>query len=538
MTPEEKLPCLRHEDEDLLVLEKPAGVTTHRVDEHAQDGFYEWAQKRGPAWRELGLHHRLDKETSGLLVFSKTARGAKTLADQMESRRLEKSYLLYCAHAERPRELECDDRVAKARQGVRKLDPKGAEAVTEFTVLERRGDLDLVEARPKTGRTHQVRLHAQRLGMSILGDRLYGGAPAARLFLHAHRLELGRVSGEPLRVEAPLPPSWEIAARERPTSARVAVACALDARRLLFDSARTNAYRWICGHADGLSGEARVERLGDAALVIRHESAGELPRELVAALEASGARAVVERHRPKNPRSKEERDAAALRVLAGKLESPKFPVLEEGLVYLVDLEASVTSTGLFLDQRESRRRLASSDLKAKSLLNAFAHAGAFSVAAAAGGAITTSLDLSKRYLDWARENLSANGFDPKAHDFIYGDALDWLRRLGKKGRRWDVVVLDPPSFSTTKRGKSWSVERDLAALVQLGLGCLAPRGTLFVSSNQRGSTAGRFLEGIRQGLAAAGRRAADTEFATLPLDFRSGKGDPPYLKSVWVRMDD
>ncbi|MFM9458769.1 pseudouridine synthase, partial [Streptomyces europaeiscabiei] len=79
------------------------------------------------------------------------------------------------------------------------LDPRGLEAVTDFTVLEQRGGLDLVEARPKTGRTHQVRLHAQRMGMPILGDRLYGGAPAARLFLHAHRLTLRKpASGDPL----------------------------------------------------------------------------------------------------------------------------------------------------------------------------------------------------------------------------------------------------------------------------------------------------------------------------------------------------
>ncbi len=538
-TVDEKLPCVRFEDDDLVVLEKPAGVNTHRADEHAQAGFFEWARSRKPAWRELGLLHRLDKETSGLLVFSKSARGAKSVTDQMEGRSVEKRYLFYCAHAERPREQSCDDRVGKARQGVAALDPRGAEAVTEFRVLEQRGSLDLVEARPKTGRTHQVRLHAQRLGMSILGDRLYGGAPAARLFLHAHRLELRRPSGEPLDVTAALPPSWEIAAKERPTSARVAVQCAHDARRLSFDSARTNGWRWLEGRADGLAEDVRVERLGDVALVLRAEGAGEVSRELVAALEASGVRAVVERQRPKNPRSKEERDAAALRVLAGSLEAARFLIREEGLSYWVDLEASVTSTGIFLDQRENRRRLQLADLKGKSLLNAFAHAGAFSVAAASAGAATTSLDLSKRYLDWARENLKANGIDPAVgHDFIYGDALEWLRRLGRKGRRWDLVVLDPPSFSTTKRGKTWSVERDLSELVGLGLGCLGANGQLFVSSNQRGLNVARFLESVREGFRASGRRIAEQEFVTLPIDFRSGKGEAPYLKGVWVRAGD
>ena len=81
--------------------------------------------------------------------------------------------------AERPRELHCDDRIAKPRAGHAALDPRGAEAQTDFTVLERVGEFDLVEARPRTGRTHQVRLHAARLDMPILGDVTYGGARAA-----------------------------------------------------------------------------------------------------------------------------------------------------------------------------------------------------------------------------------------------------------------------------------------------------------------------------------------------------------------------
>src|SRR5580658_6906559 len=130
--PDERPPCLRHEDEDLVVLEKPAGVNTHRADEHAADGFYEWARSRLPAWRDLALLHRLDKDTSGLLVFSKTSAGSKSVNDQMEARSVEKRYLLFCKAGDRPREQSCDDRVGKPRQGVAALDPGGADAVTEF----------------------------------------------------------------------------------------------------------------------------------------------------------------------------------------------------------------------------------------------------------------------------------------------------------------------------------------------------------------------------------------------------------------------
>ena len=103
------------------------------------------------------------------------------------------------------------------------------------------------------------------------------------------------------------------------------------------------------------------------------------------------------------------------------------------------------SVGLFLDQRDNRRRLLTNHVAAGfplfpngaagvQVLNVFAYTCAFSVCAARAGATTTSLDLSRKYLDWGRRNFQLNGLDPAQHDFIYGDAFDWLRRLAKKGR--------------------------------------------------------------------------------------------------------
>src|ERR1700722_7436295 len=119
------------------------------------------------------------------------------------------------------------------------------------------------------------------------------------------------------------------------------------------------------------------------------------------------------------------------------------------------------SVGLFLDQRDNRRRFLTNHVAADfplfpngaagaEVLNTFAYTCGFSVCAAKAGARTTSLDLSKKYLDWGKRNFALNGLDPAAHDFIYGDTFDWLRRLAKKGRAFDPVVLDPPTFSQSK----------------------------------------------------------------------------------------
>ena len=171
------------------------------------------------------------------------------------------------------------------------------------------------------------------------------------------------------------------------------------------------------------------------------------------------------------------------------------------------------------------------------MLNVFAHTGSLSVAAARAGARTLSLDLSPRYLDWARENLVANGLDPADHDFIYGDALDWMGRFARRGRTFDVVLVDPPSSSTGRKGRGrWRVERDLHTVVERGAGLCRPGGTLFVSTNLRRMRWPVFLDQVAQGLAAAGRTGS-VETQTVPLDHRSGPGDPPYLKSAWIQLD-
>lgn len=525
-------PWLLHEDQDLLGAYKPAGVNTHRPDRQAQDGLVEWVRSRRAG--TCDPLHRLDKETSGLLLLARSGRAHRELGGALAEGGLGKRYLLLAAAGpHRPERLRCDAPAGKPRRGR----GPAPEAETDFRRLERRGAWELWEARPLTGRTHQVRVHAARLGLPIAGDALYSGPPAARLFLHAAGVELpgGRA------LEAPLPRAFAAVLEEGllPSDPRVAALAALEARLLLLDPAGTDAFVWADRHHDGFP-HTRIERLGEVALALRFdERGGPLPAPLQAALMGAalpGApppRALVER---RMPRKGSPDEAPPWRVLAGELASPRFSVREQGLELLVDLGASATSTGLFLDQRETRRRLLGLDLRGKTVLNAFAHTGSLSVAAARAGATVLTLDLSRRYLDWARENLTLNRIDPAGHDFVYGDALDWLARFGKKGRRFDLVLLDPPSFSTSGKGGSWSVERDLGRLVGLGAGLLAPAGTLYVSTNLRRLAWPRFLRLVEEGLRAAGR-SGEVETCSLPLDFRCGPDDPGHLKAAWVHTE-
>lgn len=514
---------MRFEDDQLLVVIKPAGVNTHRADAHAQDGMVEWVQ-RLRAGAALSILHRLDKATSGLLVLGKTPTANRALTAQFAGRQVLKRYELLVPHDGR-------------RAGTRRCDePIGSPAREASTDFERRATgagFDRYEARPHTGRTHQVRIHATALGMPIVGDEEHGGIPAARVFLHAAGLRVDHPDGETLDLVAERPASFDrVVDGADPLDASVAALAAHEARALLFDPVDTDAYLWIDRHHDGFAG-LRLERLGDVALALNHDDTSTpLPRAWLDAWHGTlDLRAVYEQRRPRGGGG----DPAAL--VSGTAR-PRFEVTELGCRYLIDLEASATSSGLFLDQRETRRRLLGTDLRGRTVLNTFAHTGSLSVAAAQAGAQTLTLDLSKRYLDWARQNLRANDLDPEEHDFIYGDALEWMDRLARKGRTFDLVLIDPPSSSTAggRNRTRWVAERDLHALVERGARLCAPGGTLFVSTNLRRMRWPRFLEHLTNGLAAAGRHG-EIETQTLPLDHRSGPGDPPYLKAAWIGLD-
>ena len=523
-------PWVRFEDEHVLVVVKPAGVNTHRADAHGQDGMYEWVQRQRPGVA-LSTLHRLDKATSGLLLFGKTTIANQSLAIQFEKRTVAKTYELLVPHDEpRPATLHSTKRI-------------GGPASTDFERQHLGPIVDRYHAHPHTGRTHQVRVHAEALGMAILGDDEHHGAPAVRLFLHAAGLGIDHPTVGPLTLTSERPASFDrLLASADPgtaTSSALAAQVALEARTALFDPADTDAYLWIDRHHDGFP-DVRVERLGDVALVLNYADSAtaddraptSLPNDWLDAWGgALDIEAIWEQRRPRGG------GGGPARCLTGTPQ-PGFAVTELGLRYLIDLEASATSSGLFLDQRETRRRLRSTDLAGRSVLNTFAHTGSLSVAAAAAGAETLTLDLSQRYLDWARDNLRANDLDPAGHDFLYGDALEWMERLAKKGRTFDLVLVDPPSSSTSgKRGaKRWVAERDLHSLVHRGARLTAPGGTLFVSTNLHRMRWPRFVEHLDEGLAAAGR-VGRVVTQTNPIDHRAGPGDPTYLKAAWITLD-
>ena len=528
------------EDEHLLVINKPAGWNTHAPSPYAGEGVYDWLKHREPRWATLAIIHRLDKETSGVMVFGKTSEANRSLTEQFASRAVRKKYLLLTDGSVPQKQFTATSSIVRAGEKYlsRPLQSTAERAETHFTVVRHEGQETLVQAEPVTGRTHQIRVHAAEHGFPILGDALYGGAEAPRVFLHAQELSFKHpTSGEGLKFRADV--DWLSG------HADMAVRAPSALRTAVIEPTQTNAFRLIHGASDRWP-DLFVEKLGDFLLAQSGAPLTPRQRELLEALAREhGARGVYHKLLNRDVR-RSGREQSSPQLVLGESAPGQFTILENGLTFEMSFNEGY-SVGLFLDQRDNRRRflvnhaaagfpLLPGGLEGAHVLNTFAYTCGFSVAAAKGGAVTTSLDLSKKYLEWGKRNFALNDLDVSRHDFIYGDTFEWLRRLGRKGRLFEVIVLDPPTFSQSKESGVWQAEKHYERLVSAALPLLKPEGVLLASTNAAALDPEKFLEMISTAAGKCHRRILQRHYVPQPPDFPVSRAEPAYLKTVWLRM--
>ncbi len=522
------------EDEHLLVIDKPAGVNTHAPSPYAGEGIYDWLRHREPRWSSLAIIHRLDKETSGIMVFGKTPRANRSLTQQFEQRLVTKKYVLVTDRPVKSSSFTARSVLIRAGEKYlsRPLQRGGEVAETTFKVLWTDARQTIVEAQPLTGRTHQIRVHAAEHGFPIIGDQLYGGAPGDRLWLHAEELSFAHPqSNQPVgfRAAADFNRDWRESLREA-----------------VIDREQTTACRLIHGASDKWPGW-HVDRLGDFLLSQSETPLGpghySFLRKL---LDWTTTRGVYHKELIRRARQS-GMDATSPKLLFGDAAPHSIQILENGIRYELSFEEGY-SVGLFLDQRDNRRRflvnhvaagfpLFASGLDGREVLNTFAYTCGFSVGAARAGARVTSLDLSKKYLEWGKRNFVLNQIDPARHDFFFGEAFDWMRRMAKKQRRFDAVILDPPTFSKSKQSGVFRVEKDYAALITSALELLKPGGILFASANAAKWAAEDFVACVKSALASRKRRLLQVHYAPQPPDFPVTKSEPAYLKTLWLKVE-
>lgn len=208
------LPIL-YDDDDCIVINKPAGVLTHALGKHGNEASvasFIRGKVQGIEGERAGIVHRLDRATSGVIIGAKNQAALSWLQKQFAQRKTKKTYLAIVEGTPKQHQAIIDmpiGRNPKAPSTFR-VDPNGKPAKTQYKILKEGRQRSLIELTPETGRTHQLRVHLQKIGHPIIGDPLYGsGAHGDRLLLHAKSLEITLPDRRRKIFEAPIPDDFK-----------------------------------------------------------------------------------------------------------------------------------------------------------------------------------------------------------------------------------------------------------------------------------------------------------------------------------------
>jgi 23S rRNA (cytosine1962-C5)-methyltransferase len=319
--------------------------------------------------------------------------------------------------------------------------------------------------------------------------------------------------------------------RQRPDAAwvkaRVDEAWALRQRLL---PPQTDAFRLLFGEGDGLPGIV-VDVYAGFAIIVSYSSA--LGQVVAWVAEALAQRPEIQGVCERVTRRKDR--VSELRRLSG-VQPPEVVMIEEhGLRFEVDFEAG-QKTGLFLDHRENRRYLREL-ARGKSVLNLFAYTGAFSISCAAGGASrVTSVDIAAPAIEAAARNVLHNALPAAVHEGVAADVFEFLESAARAGRRWDLVIADPPSFASS-RAELFGALRAYKKLHAASLSVLTPGGLYAGASCTAQVSPDAFRQTLAEGAARVGQRLTVVHEASHAPDhpYAAGHLEGRYLKFVLCR---
>ena len=309
---------------------------------------------------------------------------------------------------------------------------------------------------------------------------------------------------------------------------------ALRRRRDFFNDPETTAFRLFNGEGDGFGGV--IIDYYDGYFLISWYSEGvySFKEQFVAALHnVAEFKGIYEKKRFDTKGQYIEDDD----FVAG--ERGEFPLIvkENGVNFAIYLNDGAM-TGIFLDQREVRQAIKENYAKGKTVLNTFSYTGAFSVAAAIGGADkTTSVDLAKRSNAKTIEQFSVNGIDYESQDILVMDVFNYFKYAKRKELKFDVVILDPPSFARSKK-YTFSTSKDYTNLMKEAIAITEDRGVIVASTNSASFGMKKFKGFIDKAFKDLGKKYTIVEEYSLPLDFRVDPkfSEGNYLKVLFVKL--
>lgn len=289
---------------------------------------------------------------------------------------------------------------------------------------------------------------------------------------------------------------------------------ALSKRQVLLNSDETNAFRLFNAEGDGIPGLSIDYYAGYAVFSWYSEGIYTYKEAIVSAFKEifPFVKGVYEKRRY------QQDDAKASGFVYGETAPSPHYVKENNVLYATYLNEG-WMTGIFLDQRHVRRDVMENYAPGKTVLNTFSYTGAFSVAAAMGGAThTTSVDVANRSLEKTREQFEVNGLNPDEHRIHVMDVFDYIQYAKRKALKFDVIVVDPPSFARTKK-RTFSVLKDYTALVEDLIDISAEKGLFVISSNAATYKRKKFRSDLEKAFRNKGIDYSIVKEYGLPEDF-------------------
>ena len=518
-----------YEDDKWLIVNKPTGLSTYATNP-GDLGLAEWLELHNDI--KVYVCSRLDKGTSGILLFAKTSKASGEAETIHEMGLSEKTYYFIS-----------DRQSPKGENWTCSKPLDGKKCETGFSFVRKGKGYFLYRAVISRGRRHQIRRHAAESGVPLLGDREYGGVKFPRICLHCSKLTW---PGVPAPIEAVLPGSFE-ALLTGSEHLLVAAAVAYE-RRLGWLSTVTDAFRLVhrgevrptVRNAEAQVGDFSVDLFGPYLSVTGYDEsvpADSLREYLLPLLSYFGKLfackgGIVRTNRLDPHRRKLVGDLAVW----GEAPPDTFLVREGGLLFEISLNGS-QHPGLFLDQRDSRRRIMQV-ARGRRVANLFSFTCSFSIAALKAGAeVVFSVDLAAGCLDRGKNNLIHNALaDSGRGKFIKEDVLKWLaRQLRKKEadpggyKKWDLIICDPPVYASAGKGRSFSVEREWPKLAEDIRAILSEAGVALFANNHRGGDEKYYFSELEK------RFSKVTRFVP-PFDFPELPGLPEHVRIYWCKV--
>lgn len=439
------------EDEDILAIDKPYGFNAHTNDskiEHSdfiQDGLIEMYEKQ--LGRKLHIIHRLDQTTTGVMIFGKSVDSAKKYAEYFFNRKVKKTYMFVTKNKSEKKKFTINQQIFhKAKE---------LDAETDLIFVKKSEKFELWQANPHTGRNHQIRIHAKAAGIPILGDSRYDGHKYSFLCLHNARIEFPNG----VVILSQIPSYFEdLSILDDVVLARAYFDA--DRRQRLFSKAgKDQSFR-----LSHLNPDFTIDQFGEIMALTWHKErwTDSDSKKISAFAKHLGKEIIIQK-------------------VHSETKSATWLAAEGSLKYEIRSDAGQIS-GLVLNQRLQRQWILRNSDK-KSVLNLFSQTATASVAAAAGNAAqVTSLETSKKYLEWAKKNFEINNLPLEPHKFLNRDSLTYFEQCKTKGITFDLIVCEAPAFFRREKGV-FKIENNLEELIKNALQCLSAKGQFLFSTS-------------------------------------------------------